>query len=267
MFFGEDFRKGLRTWLYPQEPMQGLWRGIGLAVGLFLVFEVIMVPLIGACIARFGFGVELSELRGPDGLSQQFIQGFMISMFPSMLLLCLLSWGVVQRGLPGNKGTLPLNWPKLGIIGWLLIIVGFFVLVLLLITVLFAVTKVDSTTTKGLIEKSMQELAGNKLRFALTVPGVVLGAPVAEELLFRGYLFAALAPSRVGKFGAVIITAALWAVAHAGPAPWPIVGAIFMMGLVLGFVLLRFGSLWVTIVLHAMWNAIQTWGLFTVGSQ
>jgi membrane protease YdiL (CAAX protease family) len=110
-------------------------------------------------------------------------------------------------------------------------------------------------------------VANNKWRFLLIVPGVALGAPVAEELLFRGFLFAALAPSRVGKAGTVLITSALWALAHAGPAPWVIVGGIFLMGIVLGVLLLRFGSLWLTIVLHAIWNGLQTWGLFNLGSQ
>jgi uncharacterized protein len=117
-----------------------------------------------------------------------------------------------------------------------------------------------------MIEKSVEELAGNKARFAMVIPGVVLGAPVAEELLFRGFLFSALLPTRLGKTGTVLITAALWALAHAGPAPWVIVTGIFLMGIVLGVVLLRFGSLWVTIVLHALWNGIQVLGLFSVGS-
>ncbi len=266
-FFGEDFRKGLKGWLYPQEPMQGLWRGLGLFVLLFVIFEVVMVPLIGAVITHFGFGLPIAEFVGAGRASPQFIQGFMISMFPSMLLLCLLSWGLVQRGLPNLQGRLPFAWPRLGAAGWLIIIVGFLLLVGILITTVFSFAGADPESTKGLIEKSMAEVANNKWRFLLIVPGVALGAPVAEELLFRGFLFAALAPSRVGKAGTVLITSALWALAHAGPAPWVIVGGIFLMGIVLGVLLLRFGSLWLTIVLHAIWNGLQTWGLFNLGSQ
>lgn len=265
--FGPDFRNARQAWLYPQERMQGLWRGLGLTLILFLAFELLLVPVFAACVARFGFSLPMSDFMGANGLSLQFMQAVMISMFPSMLLLCLLSWGLVQRGLPGKQGKLPLAWPKLGIGGWLIIIAAFFVVVGLLIFVLFSINGADPAASKGLVENTLQQLAADKFRFALAVPGVVLGAPVAEELLFRGYLFAALAPTRLGKVGTVILTAAIWALAHAGPAPWVAVAAIFIIGLALGVVLLRFGSLWITIVLHALWNSIQAYFIYALGSQ
>ena len=267
MMLGEDFLSASRVWLYPQERMQSFWRGLGLTLLLFSVFEALIVPTIAACIARFGFGMSISEFMGADGLTPQFMQAAMISMFPSMLLLCLLSWGLVPRGLPGKQGRLPFAWPRLGIGGWLIVIISFLVIVGLLVIGLFSLSGADPATSKGLVEKSIQQLAADKFRFALAVPGIVLGAPVAEELLFRGFLFAALLPTRLGKVGTVCITAVLWALAHAGPAPWVAVAGIFIIGLALGVILLRFGSLWITIVLHALWNGIQTLGLFYLGSQ
>ena len=264
---GEDFKRTRSAWLYPEERMQGLWRGLGLTLLLFLAFEALIVPTVAACIARFGFGMPVNEFFGTDGLSLQFMQAVMISMFPSMLLLCLLSWGLVQRGLPGKQGRLPFAWPKLGIGGWLITIIAFLVIVSLLVMGLFVATNADPATSKGVVERSLQQLSADKFRFALALPGVILGAPVAEELLFRGFLFAALVPTRLGKVGTVFISAALWAFAHAGPAPWVAVAGIFIIGLALGVILLRFGTLWVTIVLHALWNGVQTLGLYYLGSQ
>jgi membrane protease YdiL (CAAX protease family) len=265
-FFGEDFRKAVRGWQYPTAPMQGLWRGIGLFVLLFGVFEIIMVPVIAGLVTHFGFGVPLVEFMGPKGPSPEFMQGFLVGTFPAMLLLLVLNWGLMPRGLPQMQGRLPLAWARLGLVGWILVIALFMGVVTFVIAMAFHFVGVDTNSTKGLIESSMQDLARDKWRYALIIPGVALGAPVAEELLFRGYLFAALAPTRIGRVGAVLVTSALWSVAHAGPAPWAIVGGIFIMGLVLGVVLLRFGSLWVTIAMHATWNGVQSAMLFMLGN-
>ena len=93
-----------------------------------------------------------------------------------------------------------------------------------------------------------------------------MAAPLTEELLFRGALFSAIASSRLGRIGAVMITAALWALAHATSAPLLFVGILFVMGICLGLLLLRFGSLWVTIACHASWNAMSSLALFGAGT-
>ncbi len=104
----------------------------------------------------------------------------------------------------------------------------------------------------------MSDLADEPLLFALALPGVALAVPMAEEFIFRGALFSMLRQSWFGKTGAVIISAAAWAVVHGGAAPWLFVFVIFIMGLLLGMLLLRFGSLWVTVVVHAVWNGFTS---------
>ena len=42
----------------------------------------------------------------------------------------------------------------------------------------------------------------------------IVGAPISEELIFRGFLFSAIAKSRAGILGAALITSPLWAVIH-----------------------------------------------------
>ena len=85
-------------------------------------------------------------------------------------------------------------------------------------------------------------------------PLIAFGAPIAEEVIFRGQLFSALSQTRLGVSGATVVTSALWALLHLSE-PWLSVGLIFVMGLVFGWMIYRFGSLWVTMVAHAVWNA------------
>jgi membrane protease YdiL (CAAX protease family) len=81
----------------------------------------------------------------------------------------------------------------------------------------------------------------------------VVVAPVAEELLFRGFLHRSWAPSWLGVSGTIILTSALWAALHQQYDPIGIL-CIFLMGLMLGWLRQRSGSTALTIVLHALNN-------------
>jgi CAAX protease family protein len=70
--------------------------------------------------------------------------------------------------------------------------------------------------------------------------------------MFRGFLFTGLAKSRLGLWGAAGITSALWTVIHG----YSVFGLIEVMaiGLYLSWLLVRTGSVWVTIFCHAVYN-------------
>jgi membrane protease YdiL (CAAX protease family) len=88
---------------------------------------------------------------------------------------------------------------------------------------------------------------------AAAVLGV--GAPLSEELLFRGFLQSALAKSRLGFWGAALVSTLLWAAMHAG---YSLVGLaeVFFIGLLLSWLLWRTGSLRVPIFCHAVYNSL-----------
>jgi uncharacterized protein len=83
---------------------------------------------------------------------------------------------------------------------------------------------------------------------------VVVIAPVEEELLFRGFLQSALAKSRLGFWGAAVVTTGLWMALH----EYSIAGLakVFVLGLVFSWLLWRTGSLRVTIFGHALNNLV-----------
>ena len=90
------------------------------------------------------------------------------------------------------------------------------------------------------------------LGVAMFVLVAVVMAPVFEEILFRGFLFRGLANSLGWVWGAVI-SASVFGAAHLQPD-------VFLPLAVLGFILAwayhRTGSLWTTITMHALFNAI-----------
>ena len=80
---------------------------------------------------------------------------------------------------------------------------------------------------------------------------VVVFAPLVEELLYRGMLLSWL--RRVmPAWGAVAISALVFAGVHLlDPNAWLVVPGLFLIGVALGYVALRTGSLGLPIMLHA----------------
>jgi membrane protease YdiL (CAAX protease family) len=98
----------------------------------------------------------------------------------------------------------------------------------------------------------VQLVGGPQWLLALLVIGI--GAPLSEELLFRGFLFSALA-SRLGLGGAALATSLVWAAMHYG---YTLIGLaeVFLVGLLFAWLLWRTGSLRVAIFCHALYNSL-----------
>jgi hypothetical protein len=82
-----------------------------------------------------------------------------------------------------------------------------------------------------------------------------IGAPLSEELLFRGFLLSALAGTRLGFWGAALVATGLWTVLHAGYSATGIL-EVFAIGMFLSWLLWRTGSLRVAIFCHGVYNCL-----------
>jgi hypothetical protein len=82
-----------------------------------------------------------------------------------------------------------------------------------------------------------------------------IGAPLAEECLFRGFLFGALRQTPIGLFGAALVTAVMWAALHANYSAYGLV-AITLIGLYLAYVRERTGTLLTPLVCHGVYNSL-----------
>lgn len=81
----------------------------------------------------------------------------------------------------------------------------------------------------------------------------ILVAPAGEEALFRGFLFRGWARSSRSVWPAVVVISLLWAMLHV-QYDWTGILQIFIIGLFLGWMRWRSGSLVLTFVLHALFN-------------
>jgi membrane protease YdiL (CAAX protease family) len=92
---------------------------------------------------------------------------------------------------------------------------------------------------------------------ALLWIAVVIFAPVFEESFFRGFLFAGLIKSRLGAVGTILITAVVFGILHF-QYNWAGMLEVFILGIVLGTVRLKSGSIFASIAVHSFWNFIAT---------
>jgi len=108
----------------------------------------------------------------------------------------------------------------------------------------------ENTGALGVIARALSHLDAPMTATALAVIG--LGAGLGEELFFRGYLLTRLA-ERWRPWVAVAVTAALFGLAH-----MDVLHSSFalLVGVLLGWVSLRTGSIRATIVAHAVNNAV-----------
>lgn len=120
------------------------------------------------------------------------------------------------------------------------------------------------TREMGLLPRSATDLpslfGSGGVGFALAVLMVVFIGPTVEELVFRGALQGGLA-ERFGMWPAIVIQAALFSAFHRS---WWLLVPTFILGVVLGWLTERRGSLWPAIMLHALYNAITVVAAFLV---
>lgn len=109
----------------------------------------------------------------------------------------------------------------------------------------------DFNSAAGMLAENLIQQSGPVawVTFGLLV---LIGAPVAEELAFRGLMFSALLKRGVKPWLVIVLTAAAFSVFHLEPVR---VGLLFVIGLVLGFVRYRTNSVGAAIVAHAVINA------------
>jgi sodium transport system permease protein len=92
----------------------------------------------------------------------------------------------------------------------------------------------------------------------ITILSIAVITPIGEEIAFRGYLFAAF-QSKNKPWRVVFISAALFASFHVvspGVLSFERFAPSFFLGLILGYVRYKSGSIWPSIAIHMIHNGL-----------
>jgi uncharacterized protein len=112
----------------------------------------------------------------------------------------------------------------------------------------------------GTLETLYRE-PGNPLVWVL-VAGAVLGAPIFEELVFRGFLQTSVLRLTGRPWAAILITSVLFALAHTGEgsvtfANWHALLALVVLSVAIGVAYEWTKRLWVPVIMHMGFNAFN----------
>jgi membrane protease YdiL (CAAX protease family) len=95
--------------------------------------------------------------------------------------------------------------------------------------------------------------------FYFSVVFIVLIGPICEEIMFRGFILNAL-KRYVGMWGAILLASLIFASMHMDPYAWL---QVFCLGVFLGYVFEKTGSLLASASLHCLHNSLMIiWAFF-----
>lgn len=212
--------------------------GAWLLLAVPFLVQLLVVGLAASLLAAIGERPprELSFYHLPNGLL--YLAGF--GVFGAATY-------IVARRLGNPRSLLAIRrtplWPA---VGWSAVAIAGAIAVAAVLEPLFG----------GSASQDLRQAAfpgGLEATVALTLVGIafVIGAPVTEELYFRGLLLGRIAPV-LGSTAAVIATSGFFALAHFQPAAFPV---IFAIGAIFALLRLKTDSIWPPMGVHAINNA------------
>ncbi len=147
----------------------------------------------------------------------------------------------------GQADYFALNWPQTRYvtagIGWLVV----------LIAVCDAALYLSGRALVTPFQMQSYTTAAAEGWLVPMLAAAILVAPAGEEIMFRGFLFRGWARSPRSTWPAIVVISVLWAGLHL-QYDWTGVLQIFVIGLFLGWIRWRSGSVLLTFVLHALFN-------------
>ncbi len=223
----------------------GFWATIGLSVLVFLVFIVISVLVtVAVAFAEAGAGVG-------EYLVANAANGFIA--FLGLSLAAPLCVGLVLLVIR-LKGTMPVGeYLRLVPVRVKSLLVWFALLALVLIGSDLLTLALD----RPISPQVMVELYETSRFVVLAWFAIAIAGPIFEEVLFRGFMFRGIQASALGNGGAILITAAAWAVIHTQYDAY-LMATIFVLGILFGAARAVTGSLYPTIALHVVTNLVAT---------
>jgi uncharacterized protein len=197
-----------------------------------------------------GFGVLLWLRAGAwNAILETPFDGILVTLF--ILISNPVTIGVlilaVRAAHASQSDYLALHWPRrrdvLAGVGWLI----------LLIALCDALLYLSGRTLVTPFQLQSYTTAVAKGWLLPMFAAAILIAPAGEEIMFRGFLYRGWARSERSVWPAIVVISLLWAGLHV-QYDWTGMLQIFVIGLFLGWMRWRSGSVLLTFFLHALFN-------------
>ena len=231
----------------PAPKMPRTWKFFGSSLWTFAAF--LAMSIVEMIALLIGFGVFIPgefEEAGFRSFAQHgaTVGGVALVGMPAAVLVLWLATRIARRSF---ASYLALRWPSLREIGFAFAATAALVTVLGVVAWLlgypvspeFATTSVRTARDSGLLW--------------LLLLGFCIGAPIAEEFMFRGFLFRGWSASFLGPIGTIVLSAIVFALIHQ-QYNWFYIACIAAVGLLFGYLRYRSESTWLTVITHGTYN-------------
>lgn len=228
-------------------------------IGLFFIGQVIGVFMIYGVLNILGQSNQQIESLISDNPAIQFLAVLLIEV----VTIGLLWWAHSLRKQKFFSLVGLQKRPKLFHLG-VAILTYCIYFVTLLVVVAIANTLIPALDVDQAQQLGFENAKGGSLIFVFAT--LVILPPIAEEILFRGFLFKRLR-GLITLYPAAIITSIIFALAHTeflgdNPLNWIAALDTFILSLFLIYLLQKTKSLWPSIFLHAIKNSLAFIVLF-----
>lgn len=221
----------------------------GLRATLALSALIILANFAAGILAAVGFvalGQDPELAKDPSRLaSNGTLLTLSIFLSSPMILGLTLFFANLRRGIPIKDylGLQEIHWKEAA--QWLALLL-FFAGASDLITFLL---------NRPVVEPFMLNAYMTATSKNLLWAGIVMAAPVSEEIFFRGFLFYGILRTRLGPAGAIVLSSLIWAPLHLQYDLYGMV-TVLVLGFLLGYARWRTNSVYIPIVMHALMNFI-----------
>ena len=228
----------------PYGPLGLVLSTVAILVAMLALVIVVALAAFGIAVALYGMHTVLDLLTNrtkafeePFGLIASTV--VYAALIASVLVAARVRGGARWRDIVGWHPWRP--WKD-----------SLFVWVLYGLAIAYNIAASAAITAYYPPAKDWITLPNGATQIAMFAVVAVIAAPIAEELLFRGWIYTSLR-----RFGGVplglIVSAALFALAHwEGTHLYALV--VFPLGIVLGYVRQRTGSILASMTFHALYN-------------
>jgi membrane protease YdiL (CAAX protease family) len=232
--------------LKPTSPPWGSIAGLAVSVAAFAVCQVLLPGVI--YLISEDLYSALSGRPGPPRLFEQsaspLLQGLQQVLLIGIVLLVAGARGARRREVlhlgPPSGGSLS----AVNLAGWTF---------LAMIPVYILISAIQPA---HLVRTELSSKAWLMAYWPwLNLMTSIIGAPVSEEMLCRGYLLSSLSSWRFGLWGAAVASALFWSLMHQ-PWTWGVILPHVILGLLLSFLIYRTRSLWPCVLAHAINNTV-----------
>lgn len=223
-----------------------VWKFWGTALWGLFIFVAMFVGQIGAVLlvaVQRGLPMELASLqvvgREPQTLALSVIMGL-----PATLAAV---WIAIRIKKASFVDYLALHWPS-----WKQLLFGVVGLILIVLIWETMSRALGREATPGFMTDLLKS-GRDKGAALLLLLAFSVAAPASEEILARGFLYRGWSASFLRIPGAILLSSLVWTIVHLQYDLY-FLAEVFAIGLWFGYMRYRAGSLWLTIVLHALNN-------------